>query len=83
MASNRGVVYTAPGKVEVQGIDYPKSLNLLGRTANHDVILWDNIRIAEIVGVKVIALDVAPQSYARFDTGASTKFVIDPHGLLS
>jgi glutathione-independent formaldehyde dehydrogenase len=24
MASNRGVVYMGPGKVEVQSIDYPK-----------------------------------------------------------
>ena len=39
MASNRGVVYTGPGKVEVQSIDYPKLVNPRGRTANHGVIL--------------------------------------------
>ena len=27
MASNRGVVYLGPGKVEVQSIDYPKLEN--------------------------------------------------------
>jgi glutathione-independent formaldehyde dehydrogenase len=32
MASNRGVVYVGPGKVEVRSIDYPKLVNPLGRT---------------------------------------------------
>jgi glutathione-independent formaldehyde dehydrogenase len=30
MASNRGVVYAGPGKVEVKGIDHPKLLNPRG-----------------------------------------------------
>ena len=48
MASNRGVAYIEPGKVEVQAIDYPK-LELLdgpgvnpanvGRKLNHGVVL--------------------------------------------
>lgn len=42
-------------------------------------ILWDRIRIAEIVGVEVISLDDAPKGYAAFDSGAPRKFVIDPH----
>jgi len=42
-------------------------------------ILWDRIRIADIVGVKVISLDEAPSGYAQFDAGAPVKFVIDPH----
>jgi glutathione-independent formaldehyde dehydrogenase len=38
MASNRGVVYLGPGKVEVQSIDYPK-LALGDRKCEHGVIL--------------------------------------------
>jgi glutathione-independent formaldehyde dehydrogenase len=38
MASNRGVAYIAPGKVEVQSIDYPK-LALGDRKCDHGVIL--------------------------------------------
>jgi glutathione-independent formaldehyde dehydrogenase len=45
-------------------------------------ILWDRIKIAEIVGVQVITLDDAPSGYAQFDAGAPKKFVIDPHRLL-
>jgi glutathione-independent formaldehyde dehydrogenase len=45
-------------------------------------ILWDRIKIAEIVGVQVITLDDAPSGYAQFDAGAPRKFVIDPHRLL-
>lgn len=39
MASNRGVVYTGPGKVEVQGIDFPELANPKGRKIDHGVIL--------------------------------------------
>ena len=46
-------------------------------------ILWDRIKIAEVVGVKLISLDDAPQGYAQFDAGAPTKFVIDPHRQLA
>ena len=46
-------------------------------------ILWDRIKIADIVGVKVISLDEAPSGYAQFDAGAPVKFVIDPHGQLA
>ena len=38
MASNHGVVYLGPGKVEVQAIDYPK-LMLGSRKCDHGVIL--------------------------------------------
>ena len=38
MASNRGVVYLGPGKVEVQSIEYPK-LSIGNRKLNHGVIL--------------------------------------------
>jgi glutathione-independent formaldehyde dehydrogenase len=45
-------------------------------------ILWGRIKIAETVGVEVIALEDAPRGYSEFDAGAPKKFVIDPHGLL-
>ncbi len=38
MATNRGVAYMAPGKVEIQGIDFPK-LALGSRKCEHGVIL--------------------------------------------
>jgi glutathione-independent formaldehyde dehydrogenase len=38
MATNRGVVYMGPGKVEVQSIDYPK-LQMGSRKCEHGVIL--------------------------------------------
>src|SRR2546422_11446737 len=38
MASNRGVAYMGPGKVEVQSIDFPK-LELGSRQCHHGVIL--------------------------------------------
>ncbi len=46
-------------------------------------ILWDRIKIADIVGVEIISLDDAPKGYAEFDAGAPKKFVIDPHNMLS
>ncbi len=39
MASNRGVVYMGPNKVEVQSIDYPKLQNPSGKKIEHGVIL--------------------------------------------
>ncbi|MFY1827160.1 formaldehyde dehydrogenase, glutathione-independent [Myxococcus fulvus] len=39
MASNRGVVYLGPGKVEVRSIDYPKMVNPEGKSIEHGVIL--------------------------------------------
>ena len=39
MASNRGVAYVGPGKVEVQSIDYPKLVGPGGRKCDHGVIL--------------------------------------------
>jgi glutathione-independent formaldehyde dehydrogenase len=39
MASNHGVVYLGPGKVEVQSIDYPKMQAPDGRAIGHGVIL--------------------------------------------
>jgi glutathione-independent formaldehyde dehydrogenase len=39
MASNRGVVYLGPGKVEVQSFPYPKMVNPKGKPIDHGVIL--------------------------------------------
>ncbi len=39
MASNRGVVYLGPNKVEVQSIDYPKFEDPSGKKITHGVIL--------------------------------------------
>src|SRR6266404_2849178 len=39
MASNRGVVFLGPGKVEVQRIAYPKFQNPAGKSIEHGVIL--------------------------------------------
>ena len=39
MATNRGVVYMGPGKVEVQSIDYPKMQTPQGRSIEHGAIL--------------------------------------------
>jgi glutathione-independent formaldehyde dehydrogenase len=45
-------------------------------------ILWDRLPIANIVNVKVISLEQAPEGYKSFDAGVANKFVIDPHGQL-
>ena len=39
MATNRGVAYLGPGKVEVQSIDYPKFVAPNGKSIEHGVIL--------------------------------------------
>src|ERR1700728_3585026 len=39
MASNRGVVYVGPGKVEVRSIDFPKLVDPRGKRCEHGVIL--------------------------------------------
>lgn len=44
-----------------------------------NAILFDKIKIADAVNVKMISLDDAPAGYADFDKGAAKKFVIDPH----
>jgi glutathione-independent formaldehyde dehydrogenase len=46
-------------------------------------ILWDRLPIADIVNVKVISLEQAPEGYKNFDAGVANKFVIDPHGQLA
>jgi glutathione-independent formaldehyde dehydrogenase len=46
-------------------------------------ILHDRVHIGQAVNATVISLDDAPAGYAEFDGGASKKFVIDPHALIS
>jgi glutathione-independent formaldehyde dehydrogenase len=54
MASNRGVVYMGPGKVEVQSIDFPK-LALGSRKCEHGAIL--NGAILKIVTTNICGSD--------------------------
>ena len=73
------------------GVGWAKSLSFYtGQTPvmkyNRELmmaILYDRIKIADIVGVEVITLDQAPQGYAEFDRGAPHKYVIDPNGSFS
>lgn len=44
-----------------------------------NAILFDKIKIADAVNVKMISLDDAPNGYKDFDQGAAAKYVIDPH----
>ncbi|MDN4494985.1 formaldehyde dehydrogenase, glutathione-independent [Ureibacillus aquaedulcis] len=46
-------------------------------------ILSGRAQIAKAVNATPISLDQAPAAYAEFDQGASKKFVIDPHGILT
>jgi len=46
-----------------------------------NAILFDKVKIADAVNVKMISLDDAPNGYAEFDAGAATKYVIDPHNM--
>jgi glutathione-independent formaldehyde dehydrogenase len=73
------------------GVGWAKSLSFFtGQTPvmkyNRELmmaILYDRIKIADIVGVQVITLDQAPDGYAQFDRGAPHKYVIDPNGSFS
>ncbi|MDO5661425.1 MAG: formaldehyde dehydrogenase, glutathione-independent [Brachybacterium sp.] len=46
-----------------------------------EAILHDKVAVAKAVNAKAISLDDAPEGYAAFDSGAATKYVIDPHGM--
>ena len=46
-------------------------------------ILHDRVQIAKAVNARAIGLEQAPQGYADFDSGEATKFVLDPHGMIS
>ena len=46
------------------------------------MILNDRAHIAKAVNATVITLDEAPEGYKDFDSGASKKFVLNPHNLI-
>src|SRR2546425_9334033 len=46
-------------------------------------ILNDKVKIAKAVNATVIPLEEAAGGYQDFDKGASKKFVLNPHGLVS
>jgi glutathione-independent formaldehyde dehydrogenase len=46
------------------------------------MILNDRAQIAKAVNATVITLDEAPQGYQDFDSGAATKFVLNPNDLI-
>jgi len=46
-------------------------------------ILHDKVKIAKAVNSTVIPLEEAAGGYKDFDKGASKKFVLNPHGLVS
>jgi glutathione-independent formaldehyde dehydrogenase len=66
MATNRGIVYLAPGKVEVQSIDYPKFVAPNGKEIYHGVIL-------RIVSTNICGSD---QHMVRGRTTASAGLVL-------
>lgn len=66
MATNRGVVYLGPHKVEVQSIDYPKMQNPEGKPVEHAVIL-------KIVSTNICGSD---QHMVRGRTTAPTGLVL-------
>ncbi len=66
MASNRGVVYLGPGKVEVQSIDYPKLVNPNGSKCENGVIL-------KVVSTNICGSD---QHMVRGRTTAPTGLVL-------
>jgi glutathione-independent formaldehyde dehydrogenase len=47
-----------------------------------NAILNERCQIAKAVNATVISLDEAPEGYQAFDSGASRKYVLDPHGML-
>jgi glutathione-independent formaldehyde dehydrogenase len=46
-------------------------------------ILHDKVQIAKNVNATVLPLEDAPSGYQEFDRGASKKYVLNPHGLVS
>ena len=48
-----------------------------------NLILSDKAHIAKAVNAETIGLDDAPLGYEQFDKGAATKYVIDPHGMVT
>ena len=46
-------------------------------------ILHDRVSIAKNVNATPIPLDQAPRGYEEFDHGVASKYVLDPHGMIS
>jgi glutathione-independent formaldehyde dehydrogenase len=46
-------------------------------------ILHDRVSIAKNVNATPISLEQAPQGYEEFDQGAASKYVLDPHGMIT
>ena len=46
-------------------------------------ILHDRVSIAKNVNAIPIPLDQAPRGYEEFDQGAASKYVLDPHGMIT
>jgi glutathione-independent formaldehyde dehydrogenase len=46
-------------------------------------ILHDRVSIAKNVNATPIPLEDAPRGYEEFDQGAASKYVLDPHGMIS
>ena len=46
-------------------------------------ILYDRVSIAKNVNAISIPLEEAPRGYEEFDQGAASKYVLDPHGLIT
>ncbi len=46
-------------------------------------ILHDKVQIGDAVNAKAISLEDAPRGYAEFDSGAATKYVLNPHGYVA
>ena len=66
MASNRGVVYMGPGKVEVHSIDFPELKNPKGKKITHGVIL-------KVISTNICGSD---QHMVRGRTTAQTGLVL-------
>jgi len=46
-------------------------------------ILYDRVSIAANVNATPIPLEQAPRGYDEFDHGAASKYVLDPHGMIT
>jgi glutathione-independent formaldehyde dehydrogenase len=46
-------------------------------------ILYDRVSIAKNVNATPIPLEQAPRGYDEFDHGAASKYVLDPHGMIT
>jgi len=45
-------------------------------------ILYNRIDLTELLNVKVISIEEAPEAYRKFEAGEPCKYIIDPHSIL-